>query len=188
MESIEKHSLYRHFDKNDNLLYVGISVDPLNRLKDHKQQAIWFEQISRVDIEKFDNRKDVIRAEIEAIRNEAPVFNVKYNNPIKPKTNIKSKIKGRKTAQTYIGLGPEAIEAWISQDYVSQRELTIGLPRQDKFPGFVLNNYLTKKEKEIVALLGRGLDRSDVCQVLDISRSNLRGYFTRLRKKATCSY
>lgn len=85
MESIEKHSLYRHFDKNDHLLYVGISVDPLNRLKDHRQQAVWFEQISRVDVEKFDSREYAANAEIEAIKSENPIYNIAHKKPINHK-------------------------------------------------------------------------------------------------------
>ena len=80
-------------------------------------------------------------------------------------------------------LCPEA-EAYVNQDHVSQRELTIGLPRQGKLPDLVSNTHLTKKEKEIVTLLGKGLNRSDICQVLDISRVALRNSIKRMRKKA----
>ena len=75
-------------------------------------------------------------------------------------------------------------EAYVDQDHVSQRELTIGLPRQGKLPDLVSNTHLTKKEKEIVTLLGKGLNRSDICQVLDISRVALRNSIKRMRKKA----
>ena len=36
-------------------------------------------------------------------------------------------------------------EAYVDQDHVSQRELTIGLPRQGKLPDLVSNTHLTKK-------------------------------------------
>ncbi len=79
-------------------------------------------------------------------------------------------------------LCPEA-EEYVSQDHVSQRELTIGLPRRGELPDLVSNTHLTKKEKEIVTLLGRGLNRSDICQLLDISRVALRNAIKRMRKK-----
>ncbi len=79
-------------------------------------------------------------------------------------------------------LCPEA-EAYVGQDHISQRELTIGLPRQGELPDLVSNTHLTKREKEILALLGRGLNRQDICQLLSISRKNLRVCLTKLRKK-----
>ncbi|KKL56481.1 hypothetical protein LCGC14_2244990 [marine sediment metagenome] len=84
---------------------------------------------------------------------------------------------------TCVELCPEA-EAYVSQDHVSQRELAIGLPRKGKLPDLVSNTHLTKKEKEIVTLLGRGLNRADICQLLDMSRDALRTMIKKTRKKA----
>ena len=40
-------ALYRHFAADGSLLYVGISLSALNRLGQHKQNAEWFDKISR---------------------------------------------------------------------------------------------------------------------------------------------
>jgi len=79
------------------------------------------------------------------------------------------------------------IEEYANQDYVSQREITIGIPQPRKFePNPSI--YLTKMEREIITLLGKGLTRADVCQVLDISRHALRSHLCRLKKKSDVFY
>lgn len=76
--------LYRHFDREGKLLYVGISFHAFNRLMGHKQ-AKWFEQISRVEIENFPDRRSAELAEIKAIREERPIHNIS-NVPIEEMT------------------------------------------------------------------------------------------------------
>lgn len=73
----ERTALYRHFDTDGRLLYVGISNDTLRRLCQHKERSHWFEQIARVDIEFFDSRDDALAAESAAIANESPAFNIR---------------------------------------------------------------------------------------------------------------
>ncbi len=68
--------LYRHFDKEGNLLYVGISLSTLNRLGQHKDHSHWFAQISRVEIETFAKREDALEAEALAIHDEKPLHNI----------------------------------------------------------------------------------------------------------------
>lgn len=79
-------------------------------------------------------------------------------------------------------LCPEA-EAYASQDYVGLRELPIGLPMFGEFPKPISNIRLTKMEKKIVTLIGQGLSRKEVCELLKISRLALRAHLIRLRKK-----
>lgn len=71
--------LYRHFDSNGNLLYVGISLSTLNRLGQHKDNSHWFNSISNITIEKFNNRDKALIAERDAIINEKPLYNKVYN-------------------------------------------------------------------------------------------------------------
>lgn len=73
----ERTALYRHFDSDGRLLYVGISNDTLRRLCQHKERSHWFEQIARVDIEFFDSRHAALAAESAAIANESPAFNIR---------------------------------------------------------------------------------------------------------------
>ena len=68
--------LYRHFDKNNNLLYVGISLSTFNRLSQHKDHSGWFYGITNVTIEHFPTREEALAAERKAIKSEAPKFNI----------------------------------------------------------------------------------------------------------------
>lgn len=72
--------LYRHYDKDDNLLYVGISLSTSRRLSEHKRGSKWFKDIETIKIERFDSRDTAEQAEIEAIKKEKPLHNVVYND------------------------------------------------------------------------------------------------------------
>lgn len=71
--------LYRMFDDKDVLLYVGITNSLERRLKQHSEEKPWFTRIDRVEIEKFESRKEVENAERHAILNEKPLHNIIFN-------------------------------------------------------------------------------------------------------------
>ena len=75
MEEATQH-LYRHFDERDNLLYVGVSLSTIQRLSQHKNHSHWFNNISKVTIEQFPTREEVLEAERIAIEKEEPLHNV----------------------------------------------------------------------------------------------------------------
>lgn len=72
--------LYRHFDKEGVLLYVGISLHAVYRLSQHRNGACWFSEIARVEVENFESRAAAEIAEIRAIKEEKPKYNGKHNN------------------------------------------------------------------------------------------------------------
>ena len=71
--------LYRHYDADGKLLYVGISLAPLDRLRSHKSQSAWFRDIRKITIEPFANRDLAEEAEICAIETEFPLHNLSHN-------------------------------------------------------------------------------------------------------------
>lgn len=73
-----KTALYRHFDKDGNLLYVGRSVSAMRRLAEHKHSAHWFEQVARIEIQWFEAKGLAAEAEITAIKAEKPRFNIAH--------------------------------------------------------------------------------------------------------------
>lgn len=75
-------NLYRHFDADGTLLYVGISLSALSRLASHKNAAKWFDQIAVVRIERLESREAALAAERKAIKEERPRHNVVHNDPI----------------------------------------------------------------------------------------------------------
>lgn len=68
-------ALYRHFDENNNLLYVGISLHPIARLKAHKVRSHWCRRITKILIEHHSTRRKAEAAEKKAIRIENPQYN-----------------------------------------------------------------------------------------------------------------
>jgi excinuclease UvrABC nuclease subunit len=67
--------LYRHFDKDGRLLYVGASANPFQRMQYHSNLAVWFREIARVELEHFPCRDDALEAEAKAIKLERPKYN-----------------------------------------------------------------------------------------------------------------
>ncbi|MDM5264777.1 GIY-YIG nuclease family protein [Sulfurovum sp. XTW-4] len=81
-EYVKQYDLYRHFDKDDNLLYVGISISALQRLSQHKDVSGWYHEISKITIEKFSSLDDARKAEKHAIWNELPKYNMQLNDDL----------------------------------------------------------------------------------------------------------
>jgi predicted GIY-YIG superfamily endonuclease len=68
--------LYRYFDCEDNLLYVGISLNAVNRLREHKHGKSWSLGVETITIERYKTRKKAIDAELWAIKKEKPKYNI----------------------------------------------------------------------------------------------------------------
>ena len=77
----QKTSLYRHFDSEGRLLYVGISINPMIRFTQHKAEKDWIDEVKSITIDQFNSRKDAIYAEKKAIESEKPKYNIVYNIP-----------------------------------------------------------------------------------------------------------
>lgn len=73
------HILYRHYNNPGRLLYVGITNDPPQRLRDHRQGSEWWDLVATTTYERFTSRAELMAAEQQAIRTEFPIFNVCYN-------------------------------------------------------------------------------------------------------------
>lgn len=73
------HALYRFYDNTDELLYVGITLDPGKRFKQHSTQKAWWSDVADITLQKFDSRIEVLAAEREAIKTESPRYNVIHN-------------------------------------------------------------------------------------------------------------
>jgi excinuclease UvrABC nuclease subunit len=77
--------LYRHFDKDGRLLYVGIAMTAVKRASEHRRNSGWWGQIARIEIERFESRELALAAELEAIRAENPIHNKIGKGPRKEK-------------------------------------------------------------------------------------------------------
>lgn len=69
--------LYRAFDADGQLLYVGIAKDLEVRLKDHSRYSVaWIGQVASLTAEKYPSRRAAHAAESRAIRTEGPIYNI----------------------------------------------------------------------------------------------------------------
>lgn len=77
-ETAERTALYRLYDAEDVLLYVGISADPEGRWKQHSASATsagWWPQVARKEVRWFPTREAADEAETAAISDERPLHN-----------------------------------------------------------------------------------------------------------------
>jgi len=84
-------------------------------------------------------------------------------------------------------------EDYVNQDYAPKAHeedacdplgMDTTMPDDNWFENIASNVHLTKREKQILRLLGLGLTRKDICYVLEISAHDLEQLIYLLRKKA----
>lgn len=68
-------ALYRFFDADGRLLYVGITKDPDKREREHALRSPWHPHAKSRTIEWHGSREAALDAERAAIHEEAPLFN-----------------------------------------------------------------------------------------------------------------
>jgi hypothetical protein len=71
--------LYRMFDADNNLLYVGITFNPQSRFTSHRRDKDWWRDIARISLSHYECRVDLAEAERQAILEERPLYNVSLN-------------------------------------------------------------------------------------------------------------
>lgn len=72
--------LYRWYDKEGNLLYVGISISAISRASQHKSSSDWYKEARYMTIEKCKNRHFALKKEMRAIKTEKPIWNISGNH------------------------------------------------------------------------------------------------------------
>jgi predicted GIY-YIG superfamily endonuclease len=72
-------ALYRLYDAESNLIYVGVSYQPRYRLTQHKQKKVWWPEVARVEIHWYPDRRPAEDIERDAIRAEAPRYNTVHH-------------------------------------------------------------------------------------------------------------
>ena len=81
----EPHWLYRLYDADGELLYIGQTYRPARRISYHKSRARsdfgsdWFLDVCRAEWQRYPDYDAVLWAEREAIKAERPRYNVVHN-------------------------------------------------------------------------------------------------------------
>lgn len=70
--------LYRLFDRDGRLLYIGITVNPPSRFAQHAEDKAWWAEVDpeSVSVVWFDTRAEAEKLELLAVRDERPLHNV----------------------------------------------------------------------------------------------------------------
>ena len=77
-----KTSVYKFYDDEQNLLYVGISLNVFARLSQHKRDKDWWDEITNIKVQHTDTREDALDLEARLIKDEEPKYNIAMNNGI----------------------------------------------------------------------------------------------------------
>lgn len=73
--STREHALYRFYSATGQLLYIGITLDPGNRWKQHAKDKPWWADVAGISVENHPDRASVLAAEARAIEVEKPLYN-----------------------------------------------------------------------------------------------------------------
>lgn len=68
--------LYRAFNAEGELLYVGISRNVPRRLQNHGVRSFWFNEVTTITITRFEDEDVLRQAELLAITVERPKYNI----------------------------------------------------------------------------------------------------------------
>jgi DNA-binding transcriptional regulator YhcF (GntR family) len=77
--SSERTALYRLYDAEGRLLYIGIAVKPEQRWIQHAAEKDWWPEVARRDTYWCDSRAEALVREVDAIVTEQPIYNVHHN-------------------------------------------------------------------------------------------------------------
>lgn len=76
------HTLYRFFDGTGELLYVGRTVSPSRRWREHERGAAWYDAVASMTREVYPTAEAVDQAERVAIAAEEPMHNIALNSAV----------------------------------------------------------------------------------------------------------
>jgi predicted GIY-YIG superfamily endonuclease/DNA-binding XRE family transcriptional regulator len=78
----QRTALYRHYQADGSLAYVGVTSDPQRRLAQHVSKAEWVKTIATTEMQWFPSKELALAAESDAIRAEKPIFNKVYSEKL----------------------------------------------------------------------------------------------------------
>lgn len=115
--------VYKHFDEEGTVLYVGVSNDPMMRTRSHEKEADWFDDVRSIDVKSYPTREDALEAEANEILSSRPLYNksVIVNGRV-IRVHYKDKLR-----EDYLQVRPKVLHA-VSQigieDFAKEVELS----------------------------------------------------------------
>lgn len=109
-----KTAIYRHYDKDDRLLYLGISKEPFVRMHAHQQVATWVDDVARMTIEWVETRERAFELEKQYIIAELPLWNGTHNPRNAKPTKAKPQVQTKTAAPAKEKVKHFPISLWMS--------------------------------------------------------------------------
>lgn len=95
MRTLRDNTLYRIYDADGGLLYVGATTNPALRISEHSRRRPWWSTAATITMEHFASWETMIEAESNAIRTEGPKYNQLHSdNPRKQYIRVKKPGEG----------------------------------------------------------------------------------------------
>lgn len=123
MTTTRQPVVYRIYDANDRLIYIGATSNPMGRLIGHQRQSWWFALAARVSFEPHEHMDSAFATEWTAIAEEAPAFNITHNGGRAEQVNARLTLRDVKVCREWLaarnGKGPALPLAlrWIEHGY-----------------------------------------------------------------------
>lgn len=76
-----RNVLYRIFDGDGALLYIGATTSLATRIASHAQTQPWWDEASEIKLKRFETFEELAKAEVLAIEFEHPKYNVLHSKP-----------------------------------------------------------------------------------------------------------
>jgi predicted GIY-YIG superfamily endonuclease len=89
--------LYRQFDADGTLLYVGETDNPLRREAGHRSCSPWWPDVARTVVVECENYWSARSQELAAIRTERPLYNV-VDNPDRTVAQERRRLRAEQVA------------------------------------------------------------------------------------------
>ena len=105
----EPTAIYRFYDADDVLLYVGITNNIKRRWSEHAATKKWWPDVARRTAEWLDSREQADAAEEAAVQNENPLYNWQYAGRV-PDGMAFSELPGQTSGRTYWRARPRAAQ------------------------------------------------------------------------------
>lgn len=141
-EAAGRTALYRLYDADDQLLYVGISLNPASRWTQHANDKSWWQDIARTDVEWLPSREEALGAEVRSIQTEQPLHNVVNARVTRPE------IEPPAPGQPEVGVPEAAKRLGTSRQNVLRMCLDGRISaRYDKAPGLKRGRWRVPEEE-----------------------------------------
>lgn len=114
-------ALYRLYDQDGRLMYVGISSIPEERWRGHRRDKPWWPQVARKSVEWHATLAAARAAERSAIKTELPVHNVQHHPVNGPEFTRRQQAKA---AKTRLAAPPLPAQQVTLSDLYADRDLT----------------------------------------------------------------